>query len=74
VPLSCSGRKGTESLKVKDTYPMFFNVSCKACKLECNVCYNCELDTFLDCDLVPEGCALKHNIRRYHHNESYSDS
>lgn len=51
-------------MKVRDAYPDLFKVSCEACKLDCNVCYNCDLSEFLECDLVPEGCVLKYNIKQ----------
>jgi pyruvate-formate lyase-activating enzyme len=52
------------SSNVSSLYPDLVLISCKNCKLECNVCQNCDVDEFLKCEIVPEECALRYNILR----------
>jgi hypothetical protein len=55
-------RSNPQSSKVSERYPAIAEISCKACRLECNVCQHRDLSLFATCNLLPEGCALKHNI------------
>ena len=49
-------------MKVSEKYPYLVQISCEACKLDCNACQHCALTLFLTCDLVPKNCALRYNI------------
>jgi hypothetical protein len=47
---------------VRTLYPHLVEVSCRNCKLDCNVCENCEVDVFLECEIVPKECVLRSNV------------
>lgn len=55
---------GRDDMKPAEKYPDLVELSCKNCRLDCNGCQFCDygVEEFLRCDLVPEGCVLRHNI------------
>jgi len=50
-------------MKVSEKYSLLVEISCKACKLNCNVCQHCDIEVFLSCPDVPQDCAVLFNVR-----------